>query len=436
MPSCQVILPKKVAHKVAVQIKKGCSFSTAIKPLNFKEMNSNKLNILFVISKSRIRKDSRAALMCRLTYNKIRKTFATGQFVNPNYWNSKKQLVKPPNIDSDFINSQLSLIKTKINRAFLMLHMKEISFTVEDIYSLYKGKKSVKEYNVVEYFEKYLNKLKTLVGIDIKQVTWNKFNYIKKDVKSFVKWKFKVSDYALKKLELQFINDFEYYLKVEKKQKQITINKSLQRFRRVVKAAVAENYLDKDPFTLYKTKTVRIEVVFLSPEELELLEQHKFTQLRLQFIRDLFVFSCYTGLPYRELMNLKQANIIKGFDDNLWINIKREKTSKELSIPLLPKALEVLEKYDIKDKVFPKISNQKYNSYLKEIGDLVGIEKKLTTHMARRTFASTVLLFHDVPMEIVSELLGHSSMKITQDSYGKVVQKKISQEMERLKGRG
>ena len=397
-------------------------------------MNTHKLSILFVISTSRKRKDSRASLMCRLTYAKVRKTFATGLFINPDHWNSKQQLVKPPEPDAELINTQLSLIKTKINRAFLILQVKEEHFNVEDIYSLYKGEKTQKEHHVVEYFESYLKKLKTLVGIDIKQVTWNKFNYIKKDVKSFIKWQFKTNDYPLKKLELQFLHDFEYYLKVEKKQKQITINKSLQRFRRVVRTALAENYLDKDPFTLYKTKTVRTEVVFLSPEELAQLEQHEFTQPRLQLIKDLFVFSCYTGLPYRELMNLKQSNIVKGFDGNLWIKMKREKTSKELSIPLLPKALEILEQYSNDGLVFPRISNQKYNSYLKEIADLVGIEKRLTTHMARRTFASTVLLYNDVPMEIVSELLGHSNMKITQDSYGKVVQKKISLEMNRLKG--
>jgi integrase len=178
-------------------------------------------------------------------------------------------------------------------------------------------------------------------------------------------------------------------------------------------------------------------VVFLSPEELKELEQHEFTQSRLQFIKDLFVFSCYTGLPYRELMDLKQSNITKGFDGNLWIKMKREKTSKELSIPLLPKALETLEQYsNEEDYVFPRISNQRYNSYLKEIAVVVGIDRRLTTHMARRTFASTVLLYNDVPMEVVSELLGHSNMKITQDSYGEVVQKKVSLEMERLKGSG
>ncbi|WNH13867.1 tyrosine-type recombinase/integrase [Thalassobellus suaedae] len=398
-------------------------------------MTIQKINIRFILYKNRKRADNKVSILVRITYGGKRKQISSGLFINSANWNSKQQSVKPPEPDSEYINSQLSLIKTKINRAFLLLQVKEEAFNVDDIYSLYKGVKTQKEYNIVEFFERYLKKLKTLINIDIKQVTWSKFNYIKKDVKSFIKWQFKTNDYPLKKLELQFLYDFEYYLKVEKNQKQITINKSLQRFRRVVRTALAENYLDKDPFILYKTKTVRTEVVFLSPEELVLLEQHEFMQSRLQFIKELFVFSCYTGLPYNELMSLKQSNIVKGFDGNLWIKMKREKTSKELSIPLLPKALEVLENYQNGDTyIFPRISNQRYNSYLKEIADLVGIEKRLTTHMARRTFASTVLLYNDVPMEIVSELLGHSSMKITQDSYGKVVQKKISLEMNRLKG--
>jgi len=236
-------------------------------------------------------------------------------------------------------------------------------------------------------------------------------------------------------LKLQFISDFEFYLKTEKHIGQITINKIIQRFRRPVKIAVAEGSLDRDPFMLHKTKSVRIQVVFLSPEELQQFEEYEFSQPRLRFVKDLFVFCCYTGLPYNELMHLEQKHIIKGFDGNLWIQMRREKTSKELSIPLLPKAEAILNKYDGEAFLFPRISNQRYNSYLKEIAVIIGIEKKLTTHIARKTFASTVLLYNDVPMEIVSELLGHSSMKITQDSYGKIVEKKISLEMERLKGK-
>jgi integrase/recombinase XerD len=175
-------------------------------------------------------------------------------------------------------------------------------------------------------------------------------------------------------------------------------------------------------------------VVFLSSEELQIFEKSIFTQPRLQLVKDLFVFCCYTGLAYNELSKLEHKHIQKGFDGMLWINMKREKTAKDFSIPLLLQAEVLINKHQSKKSlIFPKISNQKYNSYLKEIGAIIGIEKKLTTHVARKTFASTVLLYNDVPMEIVSELLGHSSMKITQDSYGKVVQKKISDQMTRLK---
>lgn len=395
------------------------------------------MKILFLLAKNRPNKRGKCILKCRITYRKERREFSTGQFINPNNWLSKQQSIKPDEPDSEIIETQLSLIKTKINKAFLLLQVKEEHFTVEDIYSLYKGEKTQKEYNVIEFFESYLNKLKTLVGIDIKQITWNKFYYIKNDVKLFIKWKYKTSDYALKSLEANFLTELEYFYKVKQNLKQITINKKVQRFKKVIKVSVAENYLDKDPFVLHRAKRVNKEVVFLSPEELETLEKHHFTQSRLQFIKDLFVFSCYTGLPYRELMDLKRSNITKGFDGNLWIKMNREKTSRELSIPLLPKALSILEIYtEDRVLVFPRISNQRYNSYLKEIAFIVGIGKRLTTHMARRTFASTVLLFNNVPMEVVSSLLGHSKMQTTQESYGKVVEKRISMEMERLKGSG
>jgi len=392
-----------------------------------------KLNILYTINKHKTNKKGICGVTCRLTYFKQRKQFSTGLFIKPEYWDSKKQMVlDKEEPDTEIINSQLSLIKTKINRAFLMLQIKENSFSVEDIYSLYKGEKSAREYNVIEFFERHLKRLKTLINIDIKQVTWNKYYYVKNDLKSFIKWKYKTTDFPQKNLKANFLTELEYYFKVQKNLKQITINKKIQRFRKIIKVAIAEGYLDRDPFMLYKFKTVRTEVVFLSPEELEKFEQHEFAQPRLRLVKDLFVFSCYTGLPYLELMNLEHKHIVKGFDGNLWIKMKREKTSKELSIPLLPKAEAILNKYDGEIFVFPRISNQRYNSYLKEMATIIGIEKRLTTHIARKTFASTVLLYNDVPMEIVSKLLGHSNMKITQDSYGKVVEKKISEEMRKL----
>ncbi|GGH38384.1 integrase [Mangrovimonas yunxiaonensis] len=395
-----------------------------------------KINILFVINKHKANAKGLCSLMCRLTFNKKRKVFSTGQFVNPSYWNSKKQQVKPQAPNRDEINTQLSLIKTQINRAFLMLQVQEYSFTVDDVYRLYKGEKLEKEYNVVEYFEVHLNKLKTLVGKDVKQVTWNKYSYVKMDIKSFIRWKYKANDIPLKKLEPNFLTELEYYFKVVKEIKQITINKKIQRFRKIVKVSVSEGYLEKDPFMLYKAKKVRNEIVYLTAEELQDFEKHQFIQPRLQLIQDLFVFSCYTGLPYRELMNMRTEHIIYGFDGNKWIQMKREKTGQIFSVPLLPKPIDIIKKYNNKDvRIFPKISNQKYNSYLKEIAAIIGIEKRLTTHVARKTFASTVLLYNDVPMEVVSRLLGHSKIQTTQGYYGKIVEAKISDEMIKLKSK-
>jgi integrase/recombinase XerD len=182
---------------------------------------------------------------------------------------------------------------------------------------------------------------------------------------------------------------------------------------------------------LYRAKHVKKEIVFLSVEELKRLEEHEFSQPRLQQVKDWFIFSCYTGLAYNEISRLEKKHIVTGFDGELWIEMKREKTQKGISVPLLPKARMLIEKYrdDSSEKIFDICSNQRYNSYLKEIASILGIEKRLTTHTARKTFASTVLLYNDVPMEIVSELLGHSSISVTEDSYGKVIKKKVSEQV-------
>jgi integrase len=398
-------------------------------------MKINKLSVLFLLDKVKTNKQGKCPIKCRIIYNGNRKPFSTGLFINPNQWQSKQQLAKPPNEENTFINNELSLIKNKINQVFLFLQVQGNEFSIEDIYSQYQGKPTTKKNeHVLSYYKQYLSKIKKLVGLEIKDNTYNKFVYVGNHLEAFLKWKFKKSDFPLNELSLQFLDDFDYYLKTEKKQQQITINKTIQRLRTPIKQAISEGYLDRDPFILHKSKTVRKVVIFLTTEELKTLEETVFQQKRLSTIQDLFIFCCYTGLAYNEMANLEKKNIQIGFDNINWIQMKREKTQRQISIPILPKAQEIIDKYSNDNKlVFTSISNQKFNSYLKEIADIVGIEKRLTHHIARKTFASTVLLFNDVPMEIVSELLGHSNMTITQESYGKVVQKKVSEEMQKLK---
>ena len=399
-------------------------------------MKNYRITILLVIGSNRTRKNGTAPVYCRLTYNGNRKQFATGQFINPKSWYSKYQLAKPPNDENNNINTQLSLIKSKINKAFLLLQVKEDEFSVDDVYNQFVGKRTASERTLLDAFEYHINRMQQLVGIEVKQVSVEKYNQSLVHVKSFLKFKFNKRDYLLKDLKLNFLTEFEYYLKTEKKFLPNTVYKTLQRLRRVVRVAIGGEYLVKDPFILHKARKPKKEVIYLTESELNTLEKYQFSQERLQLVKDLFVFCCYTGLAFQEMTSLESKHIIKGFDGDLWIVMIRQKTDKKISIPLLPKALELLVKYEegaAKDfKRFPVISNQKFNSYLKEISAILGIDKKLTHHIARKTFATTVLLYNNVPMEIVSELLGHSNMKITQESYAKVLNKKVSKEMKKV----
>ena len=372
-------------------------------------------------------------LYCRITYSGKRKQFSTGIFVDPGHWIAKKQLVITEAPTARNLNGRLAVIRQKLQLAFLALDLEGTPFDVGDITAKYFGKKVRKEVTLVQYFRDYLARQSKLIGKDIKVSTWKKFDYVCSDVEAFLWAKYKVKDIPLRKLKGQFLEEFQYYLKTEKGQKQVTVNKAIQRLRKPVKVAVGEGYLESDPFAQHKPGRVHKEVIFLTKDELEKLEKHDFAQPRLQLVRDLFIFCCYTGLAYREMSNLKKVHIIKGFDGNDWITMKREKTSKDIAVPLLPRAKSIIEKYrSDEDYVLPKFSNQKMNSYLKEIGDIVGFEKSISHHTARKTFASTILLYNDVPMEIVSELLGHSSMKITQEYYGKVVQRRVSEEIDRI----
>jgi integrase/recombinase XerD len=176
------------------------------------------------------------------------------------------------------------------------------------------------------------------------------------------------------------------------------VYRSIQRVKKIIQFAIVENCLQQNPFHLYKNKKHRTIIVYLTDEELKQLEKHTFSQPRLKQVKDLFIFCYYTGLPYAKMSSLTTKNIEIGFDSNEWIQMIRKKTNRKISMPFLPKAKEILEKYN---NEFPSICNQKFNSYLKEISELLSIDKKLTHHIARKKFATTVLLYNNVPKEIV-----------------------------------
>jgi len=215
-----------------------------------------KINILYTINKSKINSKELCALTCRLTFLKSRKSFSTGILLNHKHWNSKKQLIEPPEPNNELLNTQLSLIKTKLNQAFVFLQVRGSDFTVEDIYKQYKGETPKKEFGVMEVYNLHSDRISKLVGIEIKQVTYSKYLESGMHLKDFIRHKFKQKDIQLKALKSSFLTHYEYFLKTEKKMQQSILNKAIQRFRRVVKYAISEDYLDKDPFMLYKAKRV------------------------------------------------------------------------------------------------------------------------------------------------------------------------------------
>lgn len=392
-------------------------------------MNNFKLNILFVLQKIKINKKGQCPIKCRITFLKSRKEFSTGIFINPDYWDSGKQKALPQNKENIILNNKLSLIHQQIDKAFLMLQILPNEFDVDDIYRKYKGEDSKEEITILGAYDLHNNKTEKLIGIDFNKLSWSRYVESRRKVALFITKFYKRKDVKLNDLDLKFIQDLEYFFKTDLKLKQATVYRSIQRVKKIIQFAISENYLKKDPFHLYKNKKYKTVIIYLTDVELKKLEKHNFSQVRLQQVKDMFIFCCYTGLAYTEMSTLSTKNIEIGFDGKEWIQMIRKKTNRKISIPILPKAREILDKYD--DKL-PTLSNQKFNSYLKEISELVGINKKLTHHTARKTFATTVLLFNNVPMEIVSELLGHSNMNVTQSHYGKIVQKKVSDEVNRL----
>jgi integrase len=396
------------------------------------------MKILFLIQSNKINKAGLTSLWCRITYNKTRKQFSTGNYIKPIYWDKDKQKILEEAENSKIVNSQISLIKQKLGQAFLILQIKEEPFDVEDVYKIYCGQDIKEEMGVMAVYEEHNDYYKKLVGKDIKVVSWQKFENTKGHLKNFIQWKFKRREVKLSSLKFQFIKDFEYYLRTEENMQQSTINKTLQRFKKMVNFAIAHEYLERNPFLMHKPKAVKKEIIFLTRTELSHLQKKELDNKRLDEVRDCFVFCCYTGLAFKEMSNLRKEHIVQGKDGKNWIRLKRQKTDKTISVPLLPEAQKILDRYygQLKEgKVLPSKINSHFNAYLKEIADLCELKINLTHHIARKTFATTVLLLNDVPIEIVSKLLGHSRIGITQAHYGQILEEKVQSEMEKLKNK-
>ncbi|MBK9223340.1 MAG: tyrosine-type recombinase/integrase [Saprospiraceae bacterium] len=258
--------------------------------------------------------------------------------------------------------------------------------------------------------------------------TLKKMKVIYGHVAGYIKFKYQVLDLSLQKLKLKHLLEFEEYLIIEKKNNETSTNKIIQRIRSVIKYAIAMDFMDKDPWMLYKPKHVELEIKYITQKQLHLLKSVNIPEIKLQRVRDLFIFSCYTGLAYSELqsVSIEHIDINNGIT---WIALKRQKTKKIQKTPMLGPAFEIWNKYG---ETLPKISNQKYNDYLKELSDLIKLPFPLTSHLGRKTFTTTILIGNNVPLKITSQLLAHSNSVVTEKYYAAVSNELLENEIIKL----
>ena len=371
----------------------------------------------------------------RITINGKHVEISTRQWIESARWNNAGA-IKGNKPDAETINTTIETYRNKAWKTYLQLE-ERYQYVTAEMLKQYFNKQVVERKTLSEVFKQHNEKVKELLEKEYAPATLKRYETTLNHVTSFLKFKYNKSDIELIELQYQFITDFEHYLKTEKSCNHNSTLKYIKMFRRVINDAVKNDLIIKDPFGKYSSKFIEVKRGFLTEEELNTLINKIFAIQRLDLVRDIFVFSCFTGLAYVDVQKLTTNDIKKDEEGELWVMTERTKTETESNIPLLPKALEIIEKYkdypstEKKGKLLPVISNQKINAYLKEIATLCGIEKNLTFHLARHTFA-TYALNKDVPIESVSKMMGNKSIRTTQ-IYAKVLNKKVSNDMKQLK---
>lgn len=394
-------------------------------------------SILFWLHKTKVNKKGECPIYVRITVNGKRTEMSTGKRIKKEKWSNAAGRVKGNTEEARTINNYLDNTKVNLTKIHDKLFDKGKFISSQLIRDIYMGK-TVKQHSLIELFKFHNQQIKELIGKGYAPGTLERYETTLKHLRDFIKHQFRKDDVYLTELNYSFIADFEYYLKSVKSIGHNTTTKYLRYFKKIVLLAVKNEWLDRDPFARFKLSLKEVKRECLTKEELQELENKAISIERLDQVRDIFVFCCYTGLAYSDVEKLSKDNLSKGMDGGLWIFVDRTKTGNPSNIPLLPKAHEIIKKYENHPiaghagKLLPVISNQKMNAYLKEIAILCGIEKSITFHLARHTFATTVTLANGVSIETVGSMLGHKNLRTTQ-MYAKVVQQKVSDDMKQLK---
>lgn len=397
------------------------------------------LSILFWIKKLRT-KNGKAPLFARITIDGKRKEIATNRNISVLEWDASAQRVAGRSVEAKEINDRITIIKSKLLKCFDSLELRGEYISVESLKNEYIGKR-VERKKILDVFTFKLTRISLEVENNkTAKSTYNKYEDTFNHLKQFIKTSYETSDCYLDEIDYSFIADFENYLSVTKSLHNNTSMKYVSITKSIFRMANQRGWIKHNPVAAFSCSFNYNEPLRLEMHELEDMYRKEMPVKRLEEAKDIYVFMCYTGYGFSDTKQLTREHIFFGIDKQLWVSKERQKTEGFECVPLLPIPLEIIEKYKnhpyciSSGTLLPVRANSNFNAYLKEIAVICHINKELTTHTGRHTFATSVTLENDVPLETVGKMLGHSSIKSTQ-RYARVTRKKISNNMSNLKAK-
>ncbi len=397
----------------------------------------NTFSPLFFIKKHRAKSNGEVPIYLRITINGQSLDMSMHREVIASKWDNRTGVVIGNSREAKLINSYLFSVKSSIYEHYKYLRETDDELTPTRVKNSYLGIAEEKRKSIVEIFTEHNDEIKKLEGKGYTSITIRRYKTSLSRLKAFIKFKYDKVDMYLDDLNHSFVKAYEVYIKSTTGVCHNTSIKFLKQLKKIVGIAIANGWMTVDPFRKIKLREEKVDRGYLSDADIKALIALKFDFKRLEEVRDCFIFSCFTGLAFTDAKSISPENIVIGSDGGQWIKINRAKNNNLSSVPILPPIQRIIDKYKddtyckAKNVLIPVKSNQKMNAYLKEIATLAGIKLNLTTHLARHTFATTVTLNNDVPIETVSKMLGHTSLKTTK-IYARLLDKKVGRDMNKI----
>ena len=401
-------------------------------------MERNSFNILFFLKKTKLLKNGEASVCMRITVNRVRVETNIRKSINPSLWNQAKECSRSKDRKSNDLNKFIDEARIRLYNIHYELKEEGLPITAEilrDKFFCLEKKEAPK--TLIAVFQEHNDRCMQLVGKDFALITVRRYESCKRYLAELIKLNYNQDDLPLKDINGEFIRAFDFYLKTEKDCAQNTVIRYMKCLKKITNLSLANEWIVKDPFTGIKFQEKEVNREFLTWDELQIVINKKFELPRIDLVRDIFIFCAFSGLSFIDVKQLTSEHIVKDKDGNYWIRKARQKTKNMCNIPLLEVPLSIIEKYKghpicEKQKVLlPVPCNQKMNSYLKEISDLCGIKKNLSTHSARHSYATSVCLANGVSIENVAKMLGHSDIKMTK-RYARVLDQSILSDMKKV----